>query len=75
MPREKNKMQDWQQRVVVEKKELDAKREKLRLFSRRSEFSELAPEDQQLLAVQFDLMKAYSDILGQRIERFQNASA
>lgn len=60
-----------QQRVVDEKSELDVKTEKLRAFVKDGKvFAGLPYDEQPLLLRQLALMAAYSDVLGERIERF-----
>jgi len=64
-------MEDWQQRVVDEKAELDEKLSKLQEFIEFSpSFSTLETRDARLLMQQEYIMRNYSDILAKRIERF-----
>jgi hypothetical protein len=65
-------MQPHEERVVIEKRELDEKLAKLKAFCFDSgtAFSKLPPEDRDLLEDQFTAMQRYSAILGKRIERF-----
>lgn len=63
-------MQPHEERVVVEKKELDEKLAKLEPFLNSTIFLSLASEDQGLLNEQCRLMMEYSDILRKRIARF-----
>jgi hypothetical protein len=69
-----------EERVVIEKRELDAKLAKLKAFCFGSAedtkvFSGLDPIDRDLLESQYTAMKEYSMILGRRIERFQSQDA
>jgi hypothetical protein len=63
-------MQPHQQRVVDEKTELDAKRQKLESFLGGSVYQSLGDEERILLVEQSEVMKCYSDILGRRIALF-----
>jgi hypothetical protein len=65
-------MQPHQERVVVEKKELDDKREKLGSFIGGNIFLTLPTEERDRLQQQAIVMTTYSDILGQRIAAFGN---
>ena len=62
-------MEDWQQRVVEEKKELNEKIMKLVTFLFTSTF-EISENARKLLEMQRDVMLKYSDILTARIEDF-----
>ena len=66
-----NQYQPHEQRVIDEKADLDARAAKLAAFLSTETFAGLPLEDQRLLALQHDLMSAYSDILGSRIARFK----
>ncbi len=59
-----------QARIVDEKSALDEKLGKLEGFFTTDLFSGLPSEDRDLLVTQFGLMQGYSEVLGQRIERF-----
>lgn len=59
-----------QERVVVERSELESKLIKLLRFLDTEFFFNLDKEDQKLLREQCDAMQTYSDILAKRIERF-----
>lgn len=59
---------DWQQRVIEERNELEAKVNRLTIFLKGP--SELATEDRALLVAQSIAMGTYLSILGQRIARF-----
>jgi hypothetical protein len=63
-------MQPHQQRVVDEKKELDAKLEKLMAFIQGSIFQTLKSDEQERLTRQSKLMDQYSGVLAERIEAF-----
>ena len=64
-------MLDHQKRVVEEKQELDAKREKLGVFKNTSLFAELPWEEQERLNTQAHIMTMYSAVLGERIAAFK----
>lgn len=66
-------MLDYQQRVVDEKRELDAKREKLGAFKNTDNFTALPWQEQERLNTQSHLMTAYSAVLGERIAAFDAA--
>lgn len=64
-------MLPYQQRVIEEKRELDAKREKLREFiDSKALYSELNIAERDRLRRQYRLMGEYSEVLGERIEAF-----
>ena len=64
-------MQPHQQRVVDEKNELDEKAKKLSEFIGNSDiFPLLDAAEQERLKAQSDIMRRYSEILGQRIAAF-----
>lgn len=63
-------MQPHELRVHAEKQDLDDKLEKLLNFIGSTPFMKLHPVDRSLLRLQADLMRAYSRVLEQRIERF-----
>lgn len=63
-------MAPHQQRVVEEKAELDAKRDKLRVFINGDEFKALDTDERGRLDQQFQVMAQYSIILGKRIAAF-----
>ena len=63
-------MEAFQQRVVEEKTELDAKREKLGQFIGSETFFALAEAERERLARQQVVMRDYSGILGERIAAF-----
>jgi hypothetical protein len=65
-------MDDYQQRVIAEKQDLDEKKKKLGIFlqGRNTAYRDLSPQDQRLLERQYDAMNEYSGILRERIARF-----
>ena len=63
-------LKPYQERVVDEKEELDAKIEALRLFFNTDTFQSLHDRDKYLLVQQSGVMTTYSRILGDRIARF-----
>lgn len=64
-------MEDYQKRVVTEKKELDSKATALSAFIGTSQsFADIDSEEQERLRVQNDIMWQYSEILDQRIGAF-----
>lgn len=69
-------MQPHEERVVIEKRELDERISKLKAFCfdpGSSIFKGLPPADRDLLEDQYTAMKMYSKILGKRIDRFPKA--
>lgn len=65
-------MQPYQQRVVDEKTELDAKLEKLAAFIQSDAFRMLNVHEADLLKEQHMAMKCYSRILAERIAAFSS---
>lgn len=64
-------MQDYQQRVIAERDELETRIFRLRLFLEHSDaFKALDIQNQGLLNSQLEAMEEYSSILTQRIELF-----
>jgi len=63
-------MQEFQQRVVDEKKELDVKLDALVKFFETPIFSGLPNDEQDRLAKQAEYMGKYSEILKDRIAAF-----
>lgn len=61
---------DWQQRVIDEKAELDARLGKLCDFFGSGAYRDLGDIDRHLLGVQLSHMRDYAHILGMRIARF-----
>ena len=69
-----NTMQPHQERVVVEKKELDEKLEKLLVFidaGKGPVYAKLVTEERERLTTQARIMREYSDVLADRIAAFQ----
>ena len=64
-------MHPHQQRVVDEKTELDARREKLGAFKNTDLFAGLPWQEQERLNTQGHLMTMYSAVLGERIRAFE----
>lgn len=60
-------MQDFQKRVIDEKAELDAKRERLGSFKNTDVFARLPWQEQERLNTQAHIMTMYSAVLGERI--------
>lgn len=65
-------MREYQNRVVQEKAELDAKREKLGEFKNKADFSLLPWQEQERLNTQAHLMTCLSAVLGARISAFES---
>lgn len=63
-------MQPYQQRVVDEKAELDARRTKLATFMYSDTYAEVDPAERNRLEKQLRAMTAYSDALAERISAF-----
>ena len=64
-------LQDFQQQVVDEKAALDEKIKKLGIFFDSAVYHNLSYVDQEILYRQFNCMKPYSAVLGERIKRFE----
>lgn len=64
-------MQDWQQRVVDEQRELNSKLRDLIAFTVTEEYRKLTTVDRNLMIEQQGAMAAYNNILADRIARFQ----
>lgn len=64
-------LQPFQQRVVDEKQELDAKREALGRFKNSGAFGTLPWQEQERMNTQAHLMTMYSAVLGERIANFR----
>jgi hypothetical protein len=65
-------MEDYQQRVIKEKEELDEKLEKLHKFIMSDIFNKIQTEQKGLLIRQRRVMDEYSAILKERIELFKS---
>ena len=63
-------MEDYQKRVVTEKKELDGRINKLNAFLGGNIFNKLSTEERKLLNLQCKVMGEYSTILNDRIVTF-----
>ena len=61
-------MEEYQNRVVKEKKELDEKLDRLKSFLTNYVFESLSAEEQSRLKRQASVMAEYSAILGERIK-------
>lgn len=66
--REELKVQPYQERVVIEKRELDEKIQKLKAFIAERSFCE--PLEFARLARQLTYMELYSAVLGDRVAAF-----
>jgi len=63
-----------EQRVIDEKNQLDDKKDKLASFFSNDIFFGLSDVEQGLLHCQYQIMKAYSCILAERIKLFNKAN-
>lgn len=63
-------MEPYQKRVVEEKEALDEKITKLSDFSNGSIFPTLPEDEQERLKRQFNIMRDYAAVLGDRINAF-----
>jgi hypothetical protein len=63
-------MKDFQQRVVVEKLDLDGKLNLLKRFLVGDVFKSLHIREQDRMKRQVVAMQSYSDVLGERIDEF-----
>lgn len=61
-------MQDFVERLIVERDELNTKWEKLRDFIATNKYDNLDNENKMLLSTQFNIMGAYLCILVRRID-------
>lgn len=70
-------MKDWQQRVIIERAELDERIKKLAHFIKKWESGDLSEnlsvEDLWLLRIQFSCMTQYLSVLDKRIENFKES--
>lgn len=64
-------MEQHQERVVVEKAQLDEKLEKLKAFGLTATFDALPSDEKSRLTEQQGYMQSYSNVLGRRIAAFQ----
>lgn len=65
-------MEDFVKRIIDEKKELEVKIKKLETFFITQTFGDLFVEEQDLLILQFHIMKSYFMVLQQRIDYYNN---
>lgn len=65
-------MLEYQQRVVIEREEIDTKLEKLLQFLNSETFNSLNEKDQELLKRQAIIMGDYSSVLAERISLFNS---
>lgn len=63
-------MEDWQERVVQESKDLDEKIIKHEAMICHDDFDMMSKLDQRLLVQQLAAMKQYASVLKARIQRF-----
>jgi hypothetical protein len=63
-------LKSWQERLLDEKNDLDARISKLTSFALTEAFLTLSRADQELLTEQRQHMLGYSTVLGVRIARF-----
>lgn len=63
-------LEDYHQRVIDEKTELDTKLEKLREFQTTTKFGSIPADEKNRLYRQEEVMAEYSKILGELIESF-----
>lgn len=63
---------DWQQRVILELQELDEKRGRLTAFLMSEQFESLQDGEKSRLRIQNDAMRAYRDVLVDRIAAFDD---
>lgn len=66
-----NDLAPHQQRVVVEKEELDDKIKKLLAFMDGEIFRKLPMDERERMRRQLQYMENYSDVLDERIDNFQ----
>ena len=67
-------MENWQERVISESKDLHVKLVYLEEFMESDQFRKLPDDDRDLLRIQFHSMSAYWNVLGLRINRFSHAT-
>ncbi|MEA3643336.1 MAG: hypothetical protein VBE63_25870, partial [Lamprobacter sp.] len=65
-------MKDYQQRVIAEKEDLDGKIERLATFMTGETFEALPGAERSDMQLQIGAMQEYSDILANRIGRFDS---
>ncbi|MDX9694948.1 MAG: hypothetical protein RBT49_04080 [Bacteroidales bacterium] len=64
-------MEDFRTRLIEEKDELDSKINKLNGFFKTETFDNLSFKEQELLLLQFHIMRSYYMVLDQRIDYYQ----
>lgn len=62
---------EYQQRVIEEKRQLDGKIGRLDEFCRGARFDGVEPDERERMLMQLALMRRYSAVLGSRIEGFR----
>ena len=65
-------MPEYQQRVVVENRELDERLQKLEAFTQSKKMDDLPLDEASRMDRQIRAMRDYSRVLGERIEAFQS---
>lgn len=68
-------VEPWQERVIEEKRELDAKIKRLRGFAGTPAWARMDERDRSLMVRQLEHMVGYSETLAARIERFGKEAA
>lgn len=63
---------EWQQRVILELQELDEKRGRLTAFLISEQFESLPEGEKRRLRIQNNAMRAYRDVLVDRIAAFDD---
>lgn len=66
-------MEEWQVSVLVERHDLERKREKLLLFTQSQKFASLSRSERDLIQRQLRSMEDYSNILKARILGFDGS--
>jgi hypothetical protein len=64
-------MEEYQERVVAERKELESKIDKLDNFIKSDAYNKLGDIDRVLLVRQLSAMNMYSNVLQERIDYFK----
>lgn len=64
-------MHDWQQRVMDERVDLNARIDRLWMFMQSTTFKALNPIERERMERQLGLMRAYAQVLTERIEAFR----
>jgi hypothetical protein len=63
-------MEQFQERVVIEKHELDVKVDRLKGFVASTKFVTIPISEQKRMSKQLSIMQDYSAVLGERISAF-----